>query len=193
MSNLQGHFSGEGEIPDWLTDLLVSSDSDSVTQIFDDAALSRKLGEDVSLLRQSTGKNITVFAPEVGLSRGHLSKLENGRGNPTISTLGAIAKAGGKTLQISYIDQDEKDNARLTSIFHDADVSETLGSAVSQLRQSTGKSITAIAPEVGLSRGHLSKLENGHGNATINTLAAIAQKAGKTIEVTFVDQEPDVL
>ncbi len=65
------------------------------------------LGQNITELRESTGKNKTEFAQECGLTRVHLGRLEKGNDeNPSINNLGMMANAAGKVLQVRFVDID---------------------------------------------------------------------------------------
>jgi ribosome-binding protein aMBF1 (putative translation factor) len=51
--------------------------------------------------RESAGISLRELEMKTGISRGNLSRLENGTGNPTIATLRRYAAAIGKTVQIT--------------------------------------------------------------------------------------------
>ncbi len=54
--------------------------------------LKRKLGERISKLRRSKGMTLEKLAYEMGISKGNLSDIENGKKDPRFSTLVAIAE-----------------------------------------------------------------------------------------------------
>ena len=51
--------------------------------------------------REAAGISLREFEEATGISRGNLSRLENGTTNPTIGTLRRYAKALGKTVRIT--------------------------------------------------------------------------------------------
>jgi len=51
--------------------------------------------------REAAGLSLREFEESTGISRGNLSRLENGTTNPTIATLRRYAKALGKTLRVT--------------------------------------------------------------------------------------------
>ncbi len=51
--------------------------------------------------REAAGISLREFEVSTGISRGNLSRLENGIANPTIATLRRYAKALGKTVRIT--------------------------------------------------------------------------------------------
>lgn len=54
--------------------------------------LKRRLGERISKLRRSKGMTLEKLAYEMGISKGNLSDIENGKKDPRFSTLVAIAE-----------------------------------------------------------------------------------------------------
>ena len=56
-------------------------------------ALAAAVGSRIRTLRARAGVGLTALAAESGLGKGTLSELENGRRNPTLDTLFAIATA----------------------------------------------------------------------------------------------------
>lgn len=58
---------------------------------------SKKLGENLKKIR--TNKNITQteLAEKLGVDKSFVSNLENGKNNPTLSTIASLAQALGVT------------------------------------------------------------------------------------------------
>jgi transcriptional regulator with XRE-family HTH domain len=56
---------------------------------------SKKLGENLRKLRLKKGLSQGVLANKLGVDRAYISNIENGRMNPTLSTLEKIAGALG--------------------------------------------------------------------------------------------------
>lgn len=55
--------------------------------------LSKKTGSLIKKLREKlTAKSLNIFALENDISRGHLSRLENGANDPKLSTLWKVAE-----------------------------------------------------------------------------------------------------
>ncbi len=53
-------------------------------------------------------------------------------------------------------------------------------------REGAGLTQKELAERVGMRQGNLSRLENGNGNPSINTLAKIARGLGKRLEIRLV-------
>ena len=61
-----------------------------------------ELGRRLKARRTATGRTIASVAAEAGLSVPYIANLENGRGNPTLSALSALAAALGTALRIEW-------------------------------------------------------------------------------------------
>lgn len=57
-----------------------------------------KLDKAIKILRKRNNLTLDTLATRANLSKGLLSKIENGNGNPTLSTLCSIAEAFGLKL-----------------------------------------------------------------------------------------------
>ena len=68
---------------------------------------------------------------------------------------------------------------------HRSSLEETVGAAIRELRQRDGLTIAQIAEKAGISRGMLSKIENGHTSAGMDTLARIARALGVSMSMLF--------
>lgn len=69
-----------------------------------DESVRAKLADVMQLLktaREADGISLRQLEERTGMSRGSLSRLENGQGNPTIATLQRIAEAIGRELLIT--------------------------------------------------------------------------------------------
>ena len=53
--------------------------------------------------RMETGITQQQLSEKTGINQSNLSRIENGNGNPSVSTLNRIASALGKKLSISFI------------------------------------------------------------------------------------------
>jgi len=61
-----------------------------------------ELGQRLKARRTAAGRTIASVAAEAGLSVPYIANLENGRGNPTLSALTALAAALGTSLRIEW-------------------------------------------------------------------------------------------
>lgn len=62
---------------------------------------------------------------------------------------------------------------------------EAVGAAIRELRQKHGLTIAQVAEQAGISRGMLSKIENGQTSAGTETLARIARALGVSMSMLF--------
>lgn len=54
-------------------------------------------------LRVETGMSQSQLSAKTGITQPDISKLENGKANPSISTLKKVARAFGKKLRIQFV------------------------------------------------------------------------------------------
>jgi DNA-binding XRE family transcriptional regulator len=62
----------------------------------------RGLAKELKGQREKAGLSLAIIAERSGIDQGALSRLENGRGNPTIQTLMRYAKAIGGRIDWSF-------------------------------------------------------------------------------------------
>ncbi len=62
---------------------------------------------------------------------------------------------------------------------------ETVGAAIREQRQKHGLTIAQVAEQAGISRGMLSKIENGQTTAGLDTLAQVARALGVSMSMLF--------
>jgi transcriptional regulator with XRE-family HTH domain len=62
---------------------------------------------------------------------------------------------------------------------------ETVGAAIRELRQKHGLTIAQVSEQAAISRGMLSKIENGQTSAGMDTLARIARALGVSMSMLF--------
>ena len=62
---------------------------------------------------------------------------------------------------------------------------ESVGSAIRELRQRHGLTIAQVSEQASISRGMLSKIENGQTSAGMETLARIARSLGVSMSMLF--------
>lgn len=58
---------------------------------------AKKLGDNLKRIRTEKGFSQTDIAKSLGVSRGFVSNIENGKRNPTLSTITRLASAVGVT------------------------------------------------------------------------------------------------
>lgn len=59
---------------------------------------NKALGEYIHALRKMQGKTLQEVAAASGLTKGHLSQIEHGKGNPSLETISPLARALGVTV-----------------------------------------------------------------------------------------------
>lgn len=69
----------------------------------------RELGARMKARRTAAGETIAAVALRAGLSVPYIANLENGRGNPTLTALTALAEALGVTLRVELAESGEQD------------------------------------------------------------------------------------
>lgn len=62
-----------------------------------------RLGEEIGRVRAEEGLTQRELANKSDLNQEAVSRLENGRGNPTVKTLDMVARALGKRLRIEFV------------------------------------------------------------------------------------------
>ena len=67
------------------------------------------LGVRLRARRTAAGETIAAVAVRAGLSVPYIANLENGRGNPTLTALSALAQALGATLRVELVEPGEPD------------------------------------------------------------------------------------
>ncbi len=70
------------------------------------------LGARLRARRTAAGETISTVAMRAGLSVPYIANLENGRGNPTLTALSALASALGTELVVELADQADPDAGR---------------------------------------------------------------------------------
>jgi transcriptional regulator with XRE-family HTH domain len=68
---------------------------------------------------------------------------------------------------------------------HGPTMEEAVGSAIKELRQRHGLTIAQVSEQTGISRGMLSKIENGQTSAGMDTLGRIARALGVSMSMLF--------
>ncbi len=56
---------------------------------------SKRLGENLKRIREQKGVSQVDISKSLGVSRGFVSNIENGKTNPTLATITKLAKAVG--------------------------------------------------------------------------------------------------
>ena len=61
---------------------------------------SKKLGQNLKRIRTKKAISQTSISKELGIDRAFISNIENGKTNPTLSTIAKLAKAVGVSIDI---------------------------------------------------------------------------------------------
>ena len=69
----------------------------------------RELGARMKARRTAAGETIAAVAVRAGLSVPYIANLENGRGNPTLTALTALAQALGANLRVELVEPGDQD------------------------------------------------------------------------------------
>lgn len=64
---------------------------------------------------------------------------------------------------------------------NDTDTKQTIASNLQNCREKSGKSVAALAEEIGIARGYWYEIERGEVNVTIDMLERIASALGVTV------------
>ena len=62
-------------------------------------------------------------------------------------------------------------------------IRDRIGLRIASLRKMQGMTITELAERAGVGRGHLSRREAGHYAVTLETIEAIAEALGMTVDI----------
>lgn len=73
------------------------------------------------------------------------------------------------------------------------DVVRPIARNLRRLREQTGRSLSALAQEAGISKSTLSQLERGQGNPSIETLWSLAKVLGVPFAALFDDTHPSAV
>lgn len=75
------------------------------------------------------------------------------------------------------------------SYARELEVRRTLGRAVAAIRQEQGLTQTALARATSIQQAEISRIERGHGNPTVDTLARLAAALGRELSLTAITSE----
>lgn len=76
----------------------------------------RDIGARMKARRTAAGETIAAVAVRAGLSVPYIANLENGRGNPTLTALTALARALGANLRVELVEPGDQDTAAAAPI-----------------------------------------------------------------------------
>ena len=72
-----------------------------------------EIGRKIKQLRQERGLNLVELAAKTGFTKGYISKVENSKKSPPVSTLITIATALGVSLATIFSDEENKKSITL--------------------------------------------------------------------------------
>ena len=142
--------------------------------------LQKQVGAAILRTRFRLWLSQSALAERANLSRTYMTKLETGKGNPSIKTLAALAKALGVNITelLGQAQQTEAprpgDHGRLR-----------LGSTIRKLRQNLGLSQAAFAKAAQINRTYLAGIEGGKRNPTLRNVARIAKGLNISVNELF--------
>lgn len=97
------------------------------------------LGRRLKSRRTAAGRTIASVALDAGLSVPYIANLENGRGNPTVAALAAIAEALGATLLVELSDGAPIEVAELPEALVQFAKGPRFGLEMARLAKATGQ------------------------------------------------------
>jgi predicted transcriptional regulator len=72
-------------------------------QAYEDLEVEYAIMNEMLKLRGEAGISQSQLSQKTGITQPDISKLENGKANPSIATLKKVARAFGKRLQIQFV------------------------------------------------------------------------------------------
>ena len=72
-------------------------------QAYEELEVEYAIMEEMLRLREEAGMSQSQLSKKTGITQPDISKLENGKANPSISTLKKVARAFGKKLRVQFI------------------------------------------------------------------------------------------
>ena len=110
------------------------------------------------------------------MSRSYLSELENGKKQPSIKALEALADALNVALDALIPDGGRE---------AEAEAEGRLGEHLRLARERKGMSLAAAAEAAGISAGYLSEIERGQAQPAVETLRLLAEVVGLPLSQAF--------
>ena len=128
-------------------------------------------GDTFRILRQQRGLTLQDVATRSGLSRSYLSEIENGKKQPSVKALEAIAAALNVSLKVLLPEAKETEIG--------------LGERLRLAREREGMSLTEVAEAVGISSGYLGEIERGQALPAVDTLRQLAEVVALPLSQAF--------
>ena len=134
------------------------------------------LGERLRIFRERRGLTLQEVASRSGLSRSYISEIENGKKQPSLKTLEALAGALNVALEALMPEGD---------LEVDAEADNPLGDRLRLARERKGMSLAEAAEAAGISVSYLSEIERGQAQPAVETLRLLAQVVGLPLSQVF--------
>ncbi len=123
----------------------------------DPVQLPVELGRRLRQRRLAAGRTIASVAADAGLSVPYIANLENGRGNPTIAALAAIARALGAELRV-HLDEAVPDPVELPDALVQFAKSQRFKADVVWLSQRSGQPVVQLRDRCLTAMAHTAEL-----------------------------------
>lgn len=134
------------------------------------------LGDRLRIFRERRGLTLQEVASRSGLSRSYISEIENGKKQPSLKTLEALAGALNVALEALMPEGD---------LEVDAEADNPLGDRLRLARERKGMSLAEAAEAAGISVSYLSEIERGQAQPAVETLRLLAQVVGLPLSQVF--------
>ena len=72
-------------------------------QAYEDLEVEYTIMNEMLKLREKSGMSQSQLSKRTGITQPDISRLENGKANPSIATLKKLARAFGKKLQVQFV------------------------------------------------------------------------------------------
>jgi len=72
-------------------------------QAYEDLEVEYTIMNEMLKLREKSGMSQSQLSKRTGITQPDISRLENGKANPSIATLKKVARAFGKKLQVQFV------------------------------------------------------------------------------------------
>ncbi|HHV93565.1 MAG TPA: helix-turn-helix transcriptional regulator [Firmicutes bacterium] len=136
------------------------------------------LGERIRTFREKRGLTLQEVASRSGLSRSYLSEIENGKKQPSVKTLEALAAALNVALDALLPEEGMQAEAETLT-------GDSLGDRLRLARERKGMSLTEAAEAAGISVSYLSEIERGQAQPAVDTLRVLADIVSLPLSQVF--------
>lgn len=128
------------------------------------------IGEALRTWRRQRGYSLQEVARRAGLSASYLSEIENGKKQPSVKTLEALATALNVSLD-SLLDN----SAETFEVTAPGREEKELGLRLRLARERKNLSVKEVAEAAGMSPGYLVEIERGAATPSLDTLRKLAE------------------